>query len=826
MASTSTPSFSTGTGTYHAPPTVKISDSTTGAVIHYTTNGSTPTASSTVYSAPLTISSTTTLQAIAVSSGTSSAVASATYTISPALTPGFSTGTGTYHAPPTVTVSDGTSGAVIYYTTNGATPTNSSSVYTAPLKITSTTTLKAIAIYPGGPASAVDSATYTLAAAITPTFSTGTGTYYCPPTVKISEGTSGAVIYYTTNGSTPTTSSSVYSSPLTLTSTTTLKAMAVYPGGTASGMDSATYTMAPAYMPVLSVASGTFGRSVTVSLKEATSGAVIHYTTNGSTPTTSSAVYSGPLTFTNSSTFTSATTLKAVAIYPNGWPSPTATATYTILSLDTPVATANSNSTFMGISAAGLLGETPWPLVPVGSLRLMGAQTNWADLNPLPGVYQFVTLDAQIDLARANGAQLMYTFVATPAWAIPTNLQISSITRSNNVVTVTTAQPHQLYYNSLYAPTDATELNDPAYSANHQSSVTIAGVANSSFDGTFVLSGTPTSTTFTFAQTGSNSTSSEGRASAVCGGTWAPAGCAEQPQNLENWQQYVTALVNHVGPGVIKYWELWNEANISETWRGDPKTLVTMAAEAKSIIKSVDPNAQILSPSATINFETPTECATYDPRCGSKFIGNWLAAGGSSSVDGIAFHGYPTVGEAPEQIQGQVSMIQLAMNQNGVGSLPIIDTESSWGLNTLLPNPYDQVWFLGRHLLLEHSMGVQRSFWYSYDSSLWGTLWNLTDGLNQVGVADQQVANWIDGATVTVPCAPTAADPTTFTCSYSKANRYAAVAVWNTAGDKSFTVPATLKQYRDLYGNVVPVTNGTVPISTSPILVETFSAPE
>jgi hypothetical protein len=50
--------------------------------------------------------------------------------------------------------------------------------------------------------------------------------------------------------------------------------------------------------------------------------------------------------------------------------------------------------------------------------------------------------------------------------------------------------------------------------------------------------------------------------------------------------------------------------------------------------------------------------------------------------------------------------------------------------------------------------------------------------------------------------------------------------VWNTAGDKTYAVPSTLKQYRDLYGNVKPVTNGTVPISTSPILVETFSAPE
>jgi hypothetical protein len=190
----------------------------------------------------------------------------------------------------------------------------------------------------------------------------------------------------------------------------------------------------------------------------------------------------------------------------------------------------------------------------------------------------------------------------------------------------------------------------------------------------------------------------------------------------------------------------------------------------------------------------------------------------------VAFHGYPQITETPEQIQGAITLLQIAMNQNGVGALPLIDTESSWGLNTALPEQTDQVAFLARHLLLEQSMGVQGSFWYNYSSPTWGTLWSASTGLNPVGDADQQVAKWIEGATLTQPCAATTADPTTFTCGYTRPNGYSALAVWNTVGEKSFAVPQNLVQYHDLGGSTVPVSGGSVEISTAPILLETSSA--
>ena len=77
-----TPTFSPAAGTYPVAQSVTISCSTPSPTIYYTTNGTTPDTSSTVYSGPVTVSASQTLQAIATASGyVQSAVGSAAYRI-------------------------------------------------------------------------------------------------------------------------------------------------------------------------------------------------------------------------------------------------------------------------------------------------------------------------------------------------------------------------------------------------------------------------------------------------------------------------------------------------------------------------------------------------------------------------------------------------------------------------------------------------------------------------------------------------------------------------------------------------------------------------
>src|SRR5207247_928660 len=77
----------------------------------------------------------------------------------------------------------------------------------------------------------------------TPTFSPAGGTFTGSVTVTISDPTSGATIYYTTDGTTPTTASTPYTGPLSVTQTMTTKAMAAASGMTTSAVSTATYTI-------------------------------------------------------------------------------------------------------------------------------------------------------------------------------------------------------------------------------------------------------------------------------------------------------------------------------------------------------------------------------------------------------------------------------------------------------------------------------------------------------------------------------------------------------------------------------------------------------
>jgi hypothetical protein len=77
-----TPTFSPAAGSYESTQSVTISCSTAGATIYYTTDGSTPTTGSTVYTTAISVAATETVQALATHSGMSnSEVGSAAYTI-------------------------------------------------------------------------------------------------------------------------------------------------------------------------------------------------------------------------------------------------------------------------------------------------------------------------------------------------------------------------------------------------------------------------------------------------------------------------------------------------------------------------------------------------------------------------------------------------------------------------------------------------------------------------------------------------------------------------------------------------------------------------
>jgi len=138
-----------------------------------------------------------------------------------------------------------------------------------------------------------------IGAASTPTFLPVAGTYTTAQSVTISDTTTGVTIYYTTNGTTPTTSSTVYSGAIPVTSTETLEAIATATGYSTSAVASAAYIIAnPA--PAISGLSPAFTNA---------GGAVFTLTVNGSGFIASSTVYWGASALTT--TYVSATQLTA-----------------------------------------------------------------------------------------------------------------------------------------------------------------------------------------------------------------------------------------------------------------------------------------------------------------------------------------------------------------------------------------------------------------------------------------------------------------------------------------------------------------------------------
>ncbi len=355
------PVFSPAAGTFSSTQQVTLTDATDNTAIFYTTDGTTPTASSTMYTGAITVSASETIQAIAIVSGyASSSVTSGTYTIG---TPFFgcpsgsgscvdnftgSAGTAlpTYNsrwvlAAGTNSISttgsnsaqvSGTASAVYYYSASSSdisqitlAPSSttigyeklacvrvssgnggyclglsavSSGNYTAcyvmknfrylgygncsAMAATANHTLALVAsgtstvtltIYVDGVSKGTvtdSSSPYTVAGsgfglqgdgtpsdsavnewqdysggfpAATPTFSPIAGIYPSAQTVSILDTTPSATIYYTTNGTAPTTSSTLYSTPITVSATETLEALATAPGYLQSGVGSATYTI-------------------------------------------------------------------------------------------------------------------------------------------------------------------------------------------------------------------------------------------------------------------------------------------------------------------------------------------------------------------------------------------------------------------------------------------------------------------------------------------------------------------------------------------------------------------------------------------------------
>ena len=173
-------------------------------------------------------------------------------------------------------------------------------------------------------------------------------------------GIPGATIYYTTNGSTPTTASTVWPGTSTFVGAGyTIKAIQVF-GGLVSGVATEVITRNTVLTPTIFPNGGTHSVSVSVTLLCATVGATIKYTVDGSTPTpTHGTTYSGAITVSSSAT------LKAMAYAAGYTDSAVASATFTVIAY--PIYYGRSASTTLDEAAILALSSHSAAVDPNGT---------------------------------------------------------------------------------------------------------------------------------------------------------------------------------------------------------------------------------------------------------------------------------------------------------------------------------------------------------------------------------------------------------------------------------------------------------------------------
>ena len=340
----------------------------------------------------------------------------------------------------------------------------------------------------------------------------------------------------------------------------------------------------------------------------------------------------------------------------------------------------------------------------------------------------------------------------------------------------------------------------------------------------------------------------------VPGQCYAPKDVAKDGSGSDRmWKHWVREVARHALASKIhiKYWEVWNVFNDDENtetgrfeWAGTPKQLERLAEDARCVITGrgsvqgvpctatpIDASAIILSPSFASKYDDLhlKEAAKY-----------FELPGAADAAEEIAFHNYTST---PEDTRSHIEAIKGALPQLD-RHRPFFSTEGGWHDDCEVPDLDAQASIVARQFLMLNSNNVQAHYWYNWYARKaggqkqgvgFGTLWN-PDGMGQctlqeagltpAGVAYQQIYNWMVGATVAA-CYPDHNVNTVYTCHFSRPNGFAAIAIWdssqtcnNGCTTRDWTVPAGMKWYRDLAGDLAKIDGGTVKIGLKPLLLE------
>ena len=258
-------------------------------------------------------------------------------------------------------------------------------------------------------------------------------------------------------------------------------------------------------------------------------------------------------------------------------------------------------------------------------------------------------------------------------------------------------------------------------------------------------------------------------------------GAASAPADLNDWDEWVTAVVENFGDQISAY-QIWNEANLKNFYNGTPAEMADMTKRAYDIIKAGDPDALVVAPSPSTRIE-----ASFD-----RFFPEYLAELETRGwpVDVWTVHSYPDGQGTPVNRTELIERFTESLTAAGAPELPIWDTEVNYGIagpgdipGTEITGP-DAAGYVVRTYIDDLRLGIDRSYWY---------IWSLKP-LDFLGIqafpgtdAEQgffALDNWVIGALFD-GCTETGV---AVTCDFNRDGTNWIVA-WAEEGEASYTTP-------------------------------------
>ncbi len=268
-----------------------------------------------------------------------------------------------------------------------------------------------------------------------------------------------------------------------------------------------------------------------------------------------------------------------------------------------------------------------------------------------------------------------------------------------------------------------------------------------------------------------------------------------------DFSDFVTGLVTRY-KGEIAYYELWDEPDCTCYFAGTTAQIVRMGADAAAIIRSIDPNARILSPS----FHGPTA---------RTWFADYIAGGGQANFDIVNAHMRGTginPNGVPESFIVMYADVIAETAVLNLQSLPLWDDEHGIKVGQL-SDPDELAGYVARSAVLRAGVGLQRQYVYTWDE---GDTLGLQG--NESGTAWDVVAGWLIGHTINA-CV---ASGTVYTCLVDDGQ-----IVWDTAQTCSngvcttsnYTYPPAYTFQTNLSGTKTALAPPTVPIGYKPIFL-------